>query len=72
MVRIQRAICTFQLIIIVKTIVRESMGIVESMHKADINDVKDEKGRKEYSIDIFKCVQIKKVAYSVNQRNVIN
>lgn len=48
------------------------MGIIESMHKADINDLLDEKGRKEYSIDIFKCIQINKVAHSVNHRNVIN
>ena len=46
MVRIQRAICTFQLMIIVKTIVWESMGIIESMHKADINDLKDERVEK--------------------------
>ena len=72
MVRIQRAICSFQLMIIVKTIVWESMGIIESMHKADINDLLDKKGRKEYSIDIFKCIQINKVAHSVNHRNVIN
>ena len=72
MVRIQRAICSFQLMIIVKTIVWESMGIIKSMYNADINDLKDEKGRKEYSIDIFKCVQISKVIHSVNHRNVIN
>ena len=48
------------------------MGIIESMHKADINDLLDEKGRQEYSIDIFKCIQINKVANSVNHRNVIN
>ena len=47
------------------------MGIIESMYKADINDLKDEKGRKEYSIDIFECVQINKVTHSVNHRNVI-
>ena len=48
------------------------MGIIESMRKADINDLLEENGRKEYSIDIFKCVQINKVTYSVNHRNVIN
>ena len=48
------------------------MGIIESMHKADINDLLDERGRKEYSIDIFKCVKINKVAHSVNHRNVTN